>query len=156
MVISLRTCSAAMVAQAGQAGHVTVVVHDLAQQAGRIQPRRLAQIDHGLGVAGPLGGPRPPDWASSGKMWPGRARSRRAWSSRVDEDLDRARRGRPPLMPVVTPFGRIDAHGELRFPWLAVLRATIGVECPVPVNRSPRGGQAYQTTPEWRAMKLTA
>ena len=39
----------------GHAGHVAlVVVDDLAQQAGRVQPGHPAQVDGGLGVAGPL------------------------------------------------------------------------------------------------------
>ena len=41
--------------EVGQPGHLGLVLgHDLAEHAGRRQPGGAAQVDRGLGVAGPL------------------------------------------------------------------------------------------------------
>ena len=40
--------------QLGHARHRAVVVHDLAEHAGGVQPGHAGQVDRGLGVTGPL------------------------------------------------------------------------------------------------------
>ena len=54
----------------GQPGHGPVLVHDLADHAGRIETGQAADVDRRLGMAG-ADQDEPPSRASSGKMWPG-------------------------------------------------------------------------------------
>ncbi len=55
MEIISRPCSSANALQVGDPGHVRLlVVHDLAEHAGRVEAGHAGQVDRGLGVAGPL------------------------------------------------------------------------------------------------------
>ena len=54
MVIIFRPCSLAVGDEVGHAGHRAVVVHHLADHAGRVQAGEAGEVDGGLGVAGAL------------------------------------------------------------------------------------------------------
>ena len=74
--------------EVGHAGHRPVLVHDLADDAGRVQAGEPGEVDGRLGLAGAAS--TPPSRARSGKTWPGLTRSCGV-DVRVDCDLDRAR-----------------------------------------------------------------
>ena len=55
MEIMSRSCFVGEALELGHAGHVgLLVVDDLAEQPGRVEARQPAEVDGGLGVAGPL------------------------------------------------------------------------------------------------------
>ena len=82
----------------GRAGHVhLLLVDDLAQHAGRVQTGEPCARSTVASVW-PARFSTPPSRASSGRMWPGRARSSGACRG-IDERLDRRRRGRRPRCP---------------------------------------------------------
>ena len=75
--------------RSGDPRHRAVVVHDLADDAGRVEAGEAGQVDRGLGLARCAGGRRRAR-ARSGKTWPGWTRSA-GRRGRVDRDLDRVR-----------------------------------------------------------------
>ena len=85
--------------EVGHAGHRPVLVHDLADDAGRVQPGEPREVDRRLGLADALEHAAAAARAAGRR---GRAGRGRRPSSRVDRDLDRAARSAAE-MPVVTP-----------------------------------------------------
>ena len=77
--------------EVGHARHRAVLVHDLADDAGRVRPGEPREIDRAS--VWPARTRTPPSCARSGKMCPGRTRSSRL-RRRVDRDLDGAARSR--------------------------------------------------------------
>ena len=75
IVIISRPCLLRELRQLGHARHRAVVVHDFADDAGRIAARRCAP-DRRPPRCGRRAPARRPSRARSGNMWPGRARSR--------------------------------------------------------------------------------
>ena len=88
---SFSPCRSQYGIRSGDAGHRPVVVHDLADDAGRVQPREAREVDRRLRLAGALqdaAGPRAQreDVAGLDEVV--------AAPARVDRDLDRVASGR--------------------------------------------------------------
>ena len=85
--------------EVGHAGHRAVVVHDLADDAGRVEAGEPREVDGGLGLAGAL--EHAARRARSGKTWPGWTRSCGVDSGSIATWIVCARSAAE--MPVVTP-----------------------------------------------------
>ncbi len=81
-------------------GHRAVVVHDLADHAGRVEAGQAREIDRGLGMAGAL---QRAAVARDQREDVARRHDVVRPARRVDRDRRRCARGRPREMPVVTP-----------------------------------------------------
>ncbi len=99
MVPILRPWRWAKVMEVVATGHRAVVVHDLADHAGRGEAGEPRQVDRRLGVAGSARSV-PPSRATNGKTWPGVTMSCGPHDGSIATAT--GARGRP-QMPVVTP-----------------------------------------------------
>ena len=95
----LQVVALAVLDEVADARHRAVVVHDLADHAGRVQAGEAGEVDGGLGLAGAL--EHAAGAAFSGKMCPGWTRSRGVLSGSIATWIVRARSCAE--MPVVTP-----------------------------------------------------
>ena len=96
----LQPVARAVLDEVVDARHRAVVVHDLADDAGRVQPRQAREVDGGLGLAGALEHAAGACASAGRRGRAGRGRAARLWGS-IATWIVRARSDAE--MPVVTP-----------------------------------------------------